>query len=70
MNTDIWSENSTGEVELMEFIIGGDFFCVNTAQAKEISVYQNVLPAANEHPAIEGMIMLRDTAIDVIDLKK
>ncbi len=69
MDTKILLENGTNELEVLEFKLDGNAYCINVAKIKEIINYQEVTPVPNAHPSIEGIFMPRDTMITAIDLK-
>lgn len=69
MDTKILLENGTNELEVLEFMLGGNSYGINVAKIKEIITYQAVTPVPNSHPSIEGIFMPRDTMITAIDLK-
>lgn len=70
METNILLENGTNELEVLEFIVGGNSYGINVAKIREILTYQKVTTVPNSHPSIEGIFMPRDTMITVIDLAK
>lgn len=70
METNILLENGTNELEILEFIIDGNFYGINVAKIREIIPYQKVTPVPNSHESIEGIFMPRDTMISVINLPK
>jgi len=72
-------ESGTNELEIVEFRIDerdskGNvvpcFFGVNVAKVREIIRLPNLRKVVNAHPAISGMIKLRDQVITLIDLSK
>lgn len=69
MDTKILLENGTNELEVLEFMLGGNSYGINVAKIREIIPYQDVTPVPNSHPSIEGIFMPRDTMITAIDLK-
>ena len=68
MDTNILMESGTNELEVLEFIVGGNHYGINVAKIKEIVPYSKVTPVPNSHPCIEGIFMPRDTIITVINL--
>lgn len=70
MDTKILLENGTNEVEILEFIVDGNFYGINVAKIKEIINYLEPTPMPNAHPCVEGVFMPRDKMITAIDLKK
>ena len=69
METKILLENGTNELEVLEFIVDGNYYGINVAKIKEITPYQPVTPVPNTHPSVEGIFMPRDTMITAIDLR-
>lgn len=69
MDSRILLENGTNELEVLEFMLGGNSYGINVAKIREIITYQEVTPVPNAHPSIEGIFMPRDTMITAIDLK-
>lgn len=70
METGILLENGTNELEILEFMIGDNYYGINVAKIKEIVQYRRVTPVPNSHPFVEGIFMPRDVMITVIDLAK
>jgi len=76
-NKKILLESGTNELEIVEFRIDecdgkGNrvpcYFGVNVAKVREIIRLPNLRKVLNAHPAISGMIKLRDQVITLIDL--
>lgn len=70
MDTNILLENGTNEVEILEFTLEDGHYGINVAKTMEILPFCNVTPIPNSHPCIEGIFVLRDTIISVINLRK
>jgi two-component system chemotaxis response regulator CheV len=70
METNILMESGTNELEVLEFMVGGNHYGINVAKIKEIVPYTEVTPVPNSHPSVEGIFMPRDLMITVIDLAK
>lgn len=70
METNILMESGTNELEVLEFIVGGNYYGINVAKIREIVPYHEVTPIPNTHPSVEGIFMPRDIMITVIDLAK
>ena len=68
MDTNILLESGTNELEVLEFIVGGNYYGINVAKVKEILTMQPITPIPNSHPCIEGMFMPRGDIITVMDL--
>jgi two-component system chemotaxis response regulator CheV len=76
-NKKILLESGTNELEIVEFRIDecdnkGNvipcYFGVNVAKVREIIRLPNLRKVVNAHPAVSGMIKLRDQVITLIDL--
>ena len=70
MDTNILLENGTNELEILEFMVGNNYYGINVAKIKEIVPYAHITPVPNAHDFVEGIFMPRDTMITVIDLAK
>ena len=70
METNILMESGTNELEVLEFIVGGNHYGINVAKIKEIVPYSKVTPVPNSHPCVEGVFMPRDLMITIVDLAK
>lgn len=68
LDTNILLESGTNELEVLEFIVGGNYYGINVAKVKEILTKQPITPIPNSHPCIEGMFMPRGEIITVMDL--
>ncbi len=72
MKTDILLDAGTNEAEILEFYLSGQPFGINVQKLKEIVLFDRekltVLP--NEHPCLLGSFHLRDTLINLVDLKQ
>lgn len=71
MENNILLESGTGELEILEFIIGGQHFAINVIKVKEVIDVEESgitkLPQVNS--AIAGLILCRNEIITLIDLK-
>ena len=54
METNILMESGTNELEVLEFIVGGNHYGINVAKIKEIVPYSKVTPVPNSHPCVVG----------------
>lgn len=70
MNTDILLESGTNELEILEFVIDGNYYGINVAKVKEIMIYQPLTPIPNGHPNVEGAFNTRGETISIINLAK
>lgn len=68
LETNILLESGTNELEVLEFIVGGNHYGINVAKVKEILTMQPITPIPNAHPCIEGMFMPRGDIITVMNL--
>lgn len=64
-------DNNAIELQIVEFIAGGNSYGVDISDIKEF-LPLNIKPTAvpNAHPCIEGMLMPRDFIIPIINLRK
>lgn len=69
-DTGILLESGTNELELLEFVVGGQHYGINVAKIRELCPYQTPTPVPNAHEYVEGVFMPRDTVISVINLEK
>lgn len=68
METKILLESGTNELEVLEFVVGGNHYGINVAKVKEILPMESITPIPNSHPCVEGMFMPRGDIITVMDL--
>lgn len=66
--TEILLESGTNEIEIMEFMIGGELYGINVAKVREIIMTDKVKPMPHAHPAVEGIFKPRDIMLTVVDL--
>jgi two-component system chemotaxis response regulator CheV len=71
MSNDILLESGTGELEIIEFVIGEKHYAINVIKVKEIlDVQSNTITKLPEsHPAIAGLILSRNSILTLVDLK-
>lgn len=71
MESNILLESGTGELEILEFLIGNKHFAINIIKVKEVIDVEKgsitKLPQVN--PSIAGLILCRNEIITLIDLK-
>lgn len=71
MESNILLESGTGELEVLEFVIGDRHFAINIIKVKEVVEVEGGkitrLPETN--PAIAGLILCRNEIITLVDLK-
>ncbi|MGL5614692.1 MAG: chemotaxis protein [Sarcina sp.] len=70
MNSDILLESGTGEVEILEFVIGNRHYGINIIKVKEVIDCSNLTRLPNSHPFIAGLILCREEIITLVDLAK
>lgn len=70
MDTNILLESGTNELEILEFIVGGNHYGINVAKIREILPYTPAVPVPNANPAIEGIFMPREEVITSISLSR
>lgn len=59
----------SNSIEIVEFLLNGNHYGINTNVVKEIVAYQQTTLVPNAHPSIEGVFMPRDKMITVINLR-
>ena len=67
---DIYENELNDSLEVMEFEIGENSYGINVAKVKEVVMYDSLTPTPDQHPCVEGILMLRGTPIPVINLAK
>lgn len=68
MDTKILLESGTNELEILEFVVDGNYYGINVAKIKEILTYTPLTMVPHSHPNIEGAFNTRGETITVIDL--
>ncbi|MGE5627233.1 MAG: chemotaxis protein [Solirubrobacterales bacterium] len=71
MGSDILLEAGTGELEILEFLIGKRIYAINVIKVKEVIDVkeENITKLPNAHAAIAGLLLVRGEIIPLIDLK-
>lgn len=70
MDTNILLESGTNELEILEFMVSGNYYGINVAKVKEIMKYQSLTPIPNGHPNLEGAFNTRGETISIINLAR
>lgn len=70
MDTNILLESGTNELEILEFMVGGNYYGINVAKIREIISYQELTPIPNGHPNMEGAFSTRGETISVVNLAR
>ncbi len=70
MDTNILLESGTNELEILEFIVGGNYYGINVAKIREILTYQKLTPIPNGHPNVEGAFSTRGETISIVNLAR
>lgn len=65
---EILLESGTNEIEIMKFLIAGEYYGINVAKVKEIMMNEPVKPMPHSHPSVEGFFKPRERLITVINL--
>ncbi len=68
MDTNILLESGTNELEILEFMVGGNYYGINVAKIREILPYQELTPIPNAHPYLEGAFSTRGETISIVNL--
>lgn len=70
MDTNILLESGTNELEILEFMVSGNYYGINVAKIREIISCQPLTPIPNSHPNIEGAFSTRGETISVVNLAR
>ena len=70
MDTNILLESGTNELEILEFMVAGNYYGINVAKIREIIACQKLTPIPNSHPNVEGAFSTRGETITVVNLAK
>lgn len=70
MEKEIVFETGTNELQLLEFLVGSDYYGINIAKVSEIIRHTELTPMPSAPAEIEGVFMHRDKLVTVIDLHK
>jgi two-component system chemotaxis response regulator CheV len=67
-NMNMENEMDTNELELLEFLVGDEYFGINIAKVSEIIIHCEVTHVPSAPAEVEGVFMHRDKLVTVIDL--
>lgn len=70
MDTNILLESGTNELEILEFMVSGNYYGINVAKIREILTYNPLTPIPNAHPNVEGAFSTRGETISIVNLAK
>ena len=70
MDTKILLESGTNELEILEFMVSGNYYGINVAKIQEILIYNPLTPIPNAHPFVEGAFTTRGETISIINLAR
>lgn len=70
MDTNILLESGTNELEILEFLVDGNYYGINVAKIREILSYTPLTPIPNGHPNLDGAFSTRGDTISVINLAR
>lgn len=65
-----WDEDEENLLEMMEFEVGDNAYAINIAKVREVVQYSRPTPSPDQHPCVEGILMLRGNPVPIIDLAK
>lgn len=68
MTDNILLESGTGELEILEFVVGARHYGINIIKVKEVIDCNNLTTLPNSHEHIAGLILCRDEIITLVDL--
>lgn len=61
-------ESGTNELEILEFKVGHEHYGINVMKVREVLVRQPLTALPDSHPAIDGVLLLREDMIKQINL--
>ena len=62
-------DSGTNELELLVFLVGGEYYGINVAKVRElIPLQENIVKIPNSPDYVRGSFKLRDTVLTLIDL--
>ena len=70
MDTNILLESGTNELEILEFVVSGNYYGINVAKIREIVIYNELTPIPNAHPFVEGAFSTRGETISIVNLAR
>lgn len=70
MTDNILLESGTGELEILEFVVGNKHYGINIIKVKEVIDCDNLTILPNSHEHIAGLILCREEIITLVDLIK
>lgn len=70
MDTNILLESGTNELEILEFIVDGNYYGINVAKIQEILSYTPLTSIPNGHPFLDGAFSTRGDTVSVINLAR
>ena len=69
MEPNILLETGTGEVEILEFIVGGKHYGINVIKVKEVLEIDNLTKLPLTHPSVAGLTLSRGEVLTLVNLK-
>lgn len=60
--------DSDATLEIMEFMVGSNAYGINIAKVREVVPFKEPTPSPDQHPCVEGILMLREQPIPIINL--
>jgi len=63
-------EAGTNELEILVFSVADVWFGVNVAKVREVLEMQGVTHVPESHPAVEGMVRIREDVVPLVDLER
>ncbi len=69
-NQGILLEAGTNEAEILVFLLNGERFGVNVAKVREVLPLSQVTSTPNAHPAVDGVVRIRESVAPVVDLNR
>lgn len=69
-DTGILLEAGTNEVEVLAFHVGRQRFGVNVAKVREVLTIENITAMPQGHPAVDGMVRVRNEVVTLVNLSR
>lgn len=69
-NEGILLESGTNELEILEFKVGEEHYGINVMKVRELLALQPLTEIPDSHPALDGVILIREDMIKQINLIK
>ncbi|MEO2047363.1 MAG: chemotaxis protein [Pirellulales bacterium] len=69
-DTGILLDAGTNEAEILVFVVGNSRYGVNVAKVREVLTIEGVTKVSQSHPAVEGVVQIRDQVAPLVCLHR